>query len=465
MRFRTRIFAISILTVGAVLATVILLSWSRIVQVELGRLDERLCMEARRTIPRPGGFPRNLTVPGQTGVALTQLLDDLADKLRVASSGQLMLRVESGEHNLLVESAGTDMVGLIDSLDWVSRGQHDERCRLASFEYQQNPWRAGWIQNAGRSSFVAVNVSATTSELESTLQQVLIAVVPISLLLSILGGWLISSHTIRPISHLHRAMDLVTQKDLSHRLSGQKEDREFQVLIEAYNTMLDRLEDSFRQISRFTADAAHELKTPLTVLRGKLEQAVLTENPAQLDLNAILDEVGQLSAITRKLLLLSQADAGSMALHLEPMDISELLDELISDMELLSERLVIHRDIERDLIARVDIVLVRQLLNNLLANVMRYSLPDRAVTIQARQNGSFIEVLISNYCIPMSDDVRKHLFDRFFRGGPEHTCGVSGSGLGLSLSREIARAHGGDLSLEPSSQEIVLMKLSLPVVK
>lgn len=467
MHFRIRIFAISILTVSAVLATVITLSWSRIVQVELARLDDRLCMETRRTIPRfdENGFPRNLATPGTTDVALAPLLEDLVDKLRVASSGQLMLRIESAEHNLLIETAGAGTSELIDRLDWVNAGQPHERCRLASFEYQQNPWRAGFFQNEDKTSFIAVNLSATTSELESTLQQALIVVIPISLLLSVLGAWLISSHTIRPVRHLQRAMGLVTQKDLSHRLSGHKEDKEFQVLIEAYNTMLDRLEDSFQQISRFTADAAHELKTPLTVLRGKLEQAVLAEDSSQLDLNAILDEVGQLSAITRKLLLLSQADSGSMALHLERVNISELLDELIADMELLSEGLVIHRDIERDLITKADMVLLRQLLNNLLANVMRYCLPEKGVTIQACRNGSSIEVLISNYCIPMSADVRKHLFDRFYRGEPEHTRGVSGSGLGLSLSREIARAHGGDLTLEPGSQDIVLMKFSLPVVK
>ena len=467
MHFRTRIFAISILTVSAVLATVITLSWSRIVQVERDHLDERLCMETRRALPRFGsdGLLRNLVAPGTTGVTLEPLLADLVDKLRIQSPSHLMLRIESSGHDLLMETAGAGIGALIDQLDWVNTRQTGDRCQVASFEDQDKLWRAGFLRVGDRSSFIAVDVAATTRELQSTLRQTLIVVVPISLLLSVLGSWLIASHTIRPINHLHRAMDLVTRKDLSHRLSGHKEDKEFQVLIEAYNTMLDRLEDSFQQISRFTADAAHELKTPLTVLRGKLEKAVLSEDPSQLDLNAILDEVGQLSAITRKLLLLSQADSGSMALHLEPVNISDLLDELIADMELLSEGLVIHRAIDRDLITRADTVLLRQLLNNLLANVMRYSLPEKGVTIQACQNGSSIEVLISNYCRPMSADARKQLFDRFYRGEPEHARGVSGSGLGLSLSREIARAHGGDLSLEPSPQDIVLMKFSLPVVK
>jgi signal transduction histidine kinase len=260
-------------------------------------------------------------------------------------------------------------------------------------------------------------------------------------------------------------MDKVTQKDLSHRLPEHKEDKEFKMLIDAYNTMLDRLEDSFRQVSRFTADAAHELKTPLTVLRGKLEQAVLSENPSQLDLNAILDEVGHLSAMTRKLLLLSQADSGSMALHFEPINITELVDELIADMTLLSDELELDCEIEKDLITKGDIVLLKQLLNNLLVNVMRYSLTHKVVTIHTRQNESVIEVVISNFCLPILNDVRVKLFNRFYRGEPAYTQGISGSGLGLSLAREIARAHGGDLSLEPSESEVVTMRLLLPIVK
>ncbi|WP_372965000.1 ATP-binding protein [Marinobacter sp.] len=467
MHFRIRIFAISILTVIAVLATVISLSWSRIMQVELDHLDARLCMEARRIIPRfdSNGVLRNRAIPDDTGLAAGPMIADLVDKLRVDSPRQLMLLIESRDNDLLIKSAETDVNRLISTLNWVNADHADGLCQVASFEYQQSQWRAGFMHIADRKSFIAVDVAATAKELEKTLQEALIVVIPISLLLSILGSWLIASHTIRPINRLHQSMNLVTQKDLSHRLPGHNEDKEFQMLIEAYNTMLARLEDSFQQISRFTADAAHELKTPLTVLRGKLEQAVLSEDTSQLDLNAILDEVGHLSAITRKLLLLSQADARSMALHLEPVNITELMDELIADMELLSEDLVIHRSIERNLITKADRVLLRQLLNNLLANVIRYSLPEKGVTIEACEQESAIEVRISNYCHPMSENVRNQLFDRFYRGEPEHTQGISGSGLGLSLSREIARAHGGDLTLEQSSQDIVFIKLFIPIVK
>lgn len=494
MSFRTRIFAISILIASTVLAIVITFSWSRIAKVELERLDSRLCMEARRITPRgeTSRFNHNgsLNSVSEKGNQLepselsnSPLMEDLVDKLRVESSSQLMILVESAEHNLLIETDGIDIKKLITTLDWATvdmvdfnhRNREGASCNVASFEYNNQQWRAGFYQATNKQSIIGVDIAATTSEFKSTLREAMIVVIPFSLLLSILGAWIITSNTIRPINRLHKSMDLVTQKDLSQRLPVNKEDKEFQVLINAYNTMLDRLEDSFQQISRFTSDAAHELKTPLTVLRGKLEQAVLSEDSSQLDLNAILDEVGNLSAITRKLLLLSQADSRSMALHFEAINMTELLDELIADVELLAEDLELHCSIEPALITKADTVLLTQLLNNLLVNMIRYSVHEKGVTIEAKKTYSSvdvssidvvsIEVVISNYCQPISKEVRNQLFDRFYRGEPEHMQGISGSGLGLSLAREIARAHGGDLTIENSDSDIFSIRLSLPLNK
>lgn len=471
------------------LAVIITLSWSRIMKVELDHLDARLCMEAKRIIPRPTDVMsiEPMSTKSSLDVNTTQyisthhdqsgsrLIGDLVNKLRINSPSELLIFVESSDQGILTKSKGIDVQNIISTLNWANaepfeltdKKRISPRCQLVFFEHEQKQWRASFFQGQQTKSFLAVNVSSTTNDLENTLQSTLIVVIPFSLLLSILGAWFIATNTIRPIKRLHHSMESVTQKDFSHRLPEHKEDKEFKVLIDAYNTMLDRLEDSFQQASRFTADAAHELKTPLTILRGKLEQAIISENRSELDLNAILDEVGHLSAITRKLLLLSQADSCSMALYLEPINMTELLDELTADMELLSDDLDLHCTIEQALCFKGDIVLLRQLLNNLLVNIMRYSLQEKGVTIEAKHNDSSIEVLISNFCVPMKSEVREQLFDRFYRGEPEQMKGISGSGsgLGLSLSREIARAHGGDLTLEASMEDVVVMRLWLPIVK
>ncbi|MGX9415974.1 ATP-binding protein [Vibrio sp. WJH972] len=471
MYFRTRIFAISILTVSVVLAVVITFGWSRIMKVELDHLDSRLCMEAKRVMPTTGDqySPINVTQLSGHDVQGGKLIDDLVDKLRVNLPNELMVFVESNDHHILTKSDNADIQTFTNRFDWenvdsiestTSNNTHLP-CQFIFFEHQQNEWRASSFTISGIQSVIAVDISATTRELKSTVKSALIVIVPFSLILSILGAGFIATNSIRPVKRLHKSMDKVTQKDLSHRLSTHKEDKEFKALIDTYNEMLNRLENSFQQSSRFTADAAHELKTPLTILRGKLEQAVISEDLAQVDLSAILDEVGHLSAITRKLLLLSQADSGSLALHLESINITDLLDELTADMELLSDDLVLKCTIERELTLKGDVVLLRQLLNNLLVNVMHYSLHDKGVTIQAKQSETTIDVLIINACKPISNQTRSRLFERFFRGEPDYTQGISGSGLGLGLAREIARAHGGSLTIEPCDQETFSIRLVL----
>lgn len=128
-----------------------------------------------------------------------------------------------------------------------------------------------------------------------------------------IGAWLLSGRALAPVEKLSDAMQTVGAQGLDRRIPFDGEDREFRRLIEAFNSMLERLERSFAQASRFSADAAHELKTPLAILQGQLERAIAeaeSGSPLQKNLADILDEVQRLSVISRKLLLLSLADAG-----------------------------------------------------------------------------------------------------------------------------------------------------------
>jgi signal transduction histidine kinase len=218
--------------------------------------------------------------------------------------------------------------------------------------------------------------------------------------------------------------------------------------------MLERLERSFTQASRFSADAAHELKTPLTILQGELERTLQQVEPGsevQQRLSNLLDEVGRLSSIMRKLLLLSLADAGQMSLYLVAVDMSELLMEMVEDVELLSPYLRVQSNIPHGLKVQGDRDLLIQVLQNLLSNAIKYNLPNGWIEIQAYQTQTKLHVKIINASkeIPASD--RSRLFDRFYRGDRAHTRKVEGIGLGLSLAREIVRAHGGDLILDSTT--------------
>lgn len=501
--FRTRLFVIAGLIVGAVLSAVLLLGWSRVLAFEVERLDARLCMEARRLATQPFH-----------GEDIARLEADIVGKLHLSTPEQLMLRFEARGAASNFQSANWRGELPFDGAQWrVAKGnsppeppdspeaQPDRRppqpddnlrsprpglsfrpgdrppppdgsrppqaaCALAAFTSANPPgqqWRAARFSAQSGRAVVAIDLAATESELKDALQPALKLVIPLALALTALGAWLLSALTMRPVNRLRDAMKDVTQKALDRRLSSQGEDREFKVLINAYNTMLSRLETSFQQASRFSADAAHELKTPLTILQGRIEQALgKSRDPAvQTELTGLLDEVGRLSSITRKLLLLSQADAGWLDLHCTSIDLTGMLDEIAADAQMLLTGQTLECHIGRALSIQGDAVLLRQLFNNLISNAVRYCRPGGWVKLTARALPGGIEVVFSNATHAIEAKDRARFFDRFYRGDASHNRHIDGNGLGLSLAREIARAHGGELALQTSAPDIVVLRLSL----
>jgi signal transduction histidine kinase len=226
------------------------------------------------------------------------------------------------------------------------------------------------------------------------------------------------------------------------------------------------LERSFKQASRFSGDAAHELKTPLAILQGELERAMQHAEPGsdlQQSLSNLLDEVSRLNGIVRKLLLLSLADAGQMSLYTVEVDLSEMLTIMLEDMELLAPHLAVQTDIADRLIVRGDRDLLMQVLQNLISNAIKYNLPNGWLQIQGQQQGNRVQITITNASNPISDSERDRIFDRFYRGDPARNRKVEGVGLGLSLSREIARAHNGDLTLNDAGEGQTAFTLTLPL--
>lgn len=294
---------------------------------------------------------------------------------------------------------------------------------------------------------LAVPVQALDADMRSIRNGFLWAL-PLTLALVGAVSWWLAGRALRPLQTLTQAVRRVTAEGLDRRLDARHEDHEFVELIEVFNRMLARLERSFGQANRFTADAAHELKTPLAIIQGQLERAMqqAQELPAvQASLSSTLDEVRRLSAISRKLLLLAQADAGRLRVAAERLNMSVLLAELLEDARMLAPELHVDSSIQPELWVEVDPVLIGQVLHNLISNAIKYNLPGGWLRVQTARWGLRLEVVVSNASSGIAPQDRNRLFERFFRADPAHARQVEGVGLGLSVSREIARAHGGDL--------------------
>jgi signal transduction histidine kinase len=325
-------------------------------------------------------------------------------------------------------------------------------------------WRIGLATNGQVRIALAVDAHVIDREMNG-IRNAFLAALPFALIFIGLASWFFSARALRPLQKLTAVSRRVTATGLSQRISSQGEDREFVELIDVFNRMLGRLERSFKQAHRFSADAAHELKTPLAILQGQLERSIgMAEDGSamQRGLTSILDEVRRLSTISRKLLLLSQADAGRLSVFGVPFNLSKALDDLLEDTHMLAPQLKVTATIHPDLVITADGSLLRQVLHNLISNAIKYNVNQGWITITTACWSQQVEVRISNSSSGIPAAERSKIFERFYRADPAHSRHVEGVGLGLSVSREIARAHGGDIVLKVENEGTVQFSLLLP---
>jgi heavy metal sensor kinase len=316
-------------------------------------------------------------------------------------------------------------------------------------------WRIGVMGNPYTTLVLAADLNEFNRDLQG-LRRRFLAAVPLALLIVGGGAWFLATRALRPVAALTRAAESITERGLDQRIAAPVHDREFQRLVAVFNAMMDRLEKGFHQARRFSADASHELRTPLARVQMELEQALQAArsgSPEQQTYSGLLEEIHRLKAIIQKLLLLSLADAGRLPLQKRPVDLSALLANIVEDCRAQSPGLAVESDIAPDLAVGADADLLEQALQNLAINALKYNRPDGWVRIAASGEGGEVRVCVENSGPPIPASDRDRIFERFFRSDPSRSGGTEGAGLGLSLAREIIRAHGGELTLLESDGE------------
>jgi heavy metal sensor kinase len=287
-----------------------------------------------------------------------------------------------------------------------------------------------------------------------------------AVVLGLLGGWWLTRRALSPVKNLTDAIQKIHEHNLREPLPRTQNGDELDQLTKGFNDTLARLDDSFHRIREFTLHASHELKTPLTVLCGETETALRdgTLSPAARERAASqLDELRRLARIVDGLTLLAKADAGQVALQLEPVRFDELVRDSFADAQILAEP----KNVKVELIACEEISVrgdrhrLRQLLLNLADNAVKYNQPQGRVTMNLRRENDFAEFTIANTGAGIPPEILPRVFDRFFRGDPAHDNAVDGCGLGLSIAQWIVTAHGGaiQISSEPTKQTVVTVRL------
>lgn len=327
-------------------------------------------------------------------------------------------------------------------------------------------WRFGAFSSPQYTLFIGLSLTDYYAELNG-MARWFTAMGVLGLLFAGVGAWWTSKRAMRPLERAIRTAQRLTASDLAERIHlSRDDDREFAQLIDVLNGMMERLQSSFQQAARFTADASHELKTPLAVMLADLDDAVRHATPGSPEHERFLslfEEANRLKHITQSLLLLSQADAGRLPTHPETYDLSADLGRLVEDAEILCEQagLTLVKQIAPRLVVHADRHLLRQVFQNLLGNAIKYNRPEGGVTLRlAREEGTVVfTILNTGPAIPLEHQSR--LFERFFRGDAARHRQTDGFGLGLNIATELARANDAELRLISSHQDETVFEVRI----
>jgi signal transduction histidine kinase len=291
---------------------------------------------------------------------------------------------------------------------------------------------------------------------------------PLAVLVAAFGVWWTTGKALKPLQDIADAAERIHAKALRNRVPDPRVHDEIGRLVCVLNETFDRLERSFTQATRFSSDASHELRTPLTIMRGEIESVLASDSADPLTeklLESLLQQTHHLSAIVENLLLLSRADAGALNLRKSIVDFSELCRELAADAEILAlkRNIDISSNVANEVRVLADEWYLRRLLLNLLDNAIKYNLSFGKVEISLTKSGDLASFSIANTGSEISEEHQSRIFERFYRTEASRASEIVGSGLGLSICREIVLAHQGQIWMEKSRPGWTAFVVSLPV--
>jgi heavy metal sensor kinase len=299
-----------------------------------------------------------------------------------------------------------------------------------------------------------------------TVALILLLGLPLAVATAGFGGYLLARRALAPIERMTERAETITAERLSDRLPVSNPDNEMGRLATVFNATLARLQESFDQMRRFTADVSHELRTPLTAIRSVgevgLRGAHRDEGAYRAIIGSMLEEVDRLAVLVDRLLTLSRAETGEAALSIESIALKELADSVVADLAVLAEEKSQQVVIEAHGSPRGlgDRMMVRQALINVVDNAIKFAPAGSAIVIRVgeAQGNATVDVIDRGPGIPAA--ARDQIFSRFFRGSSDPE--TSGTGLGLSIARSAVETAGGSLTLEQSDEHGSTFRVTLP---
>jgi len=300
---------------------------------------------------------------------------------------------------------------------------------------------------------------------------ILLFSVPVLVLVASAGGYWLSRKAVAPVGEIARAAQSISEHELSKRLPILQTGDELQSLSETLNEMFGRLERAFKRVTQFTADASHELRTPIAFMRTRTEVA-LRKQRSEADYRETIvrihQELERTSALIENLMTLARADSGSEPLQVAPTNLNELFLEISETARLLAEGKSIQYDQrlpETPLHVSGNAPSLRRLFLILIDNAVKYTSREGRISVVLDSSDGAAVTEIRDTGLGISTTDLPHIFERFYRADESRSRESGGTGLGLSIAKWIAEAHQGKISVVSKVGEGSVFRVQIPLAE
>ena len=291
----------------------------------------------------------------------------------------------------------------------------------------------------------------------------------IGVVITVIVSKLLSRRILRPINNVIKTAKSISTDDLSKRIEIPKGEDELQNLILIINEMLDRLETSFENQTKFVSDASHELRTPLAIIKGYAE-IIRKRGTTDIDIfvesiDSIISETDNMRNLIQKLLFLAKGEITKINTKFVDIDANEMVHQIHSDTVVSIKTHSFHLEMGKDYKIKGDETLLQQAIRALIENAVKYSEPHTNVYIKSFIKDGFGRISIRDEGVGISDEDAKRIFDRFYRVDLSRTKATGGTGLGLAIVKRIVEIHNGKIEIDSKMNEGTEISIVLPIEK
>lgn len=451
LSIRTRLTVWNTAVTAAIVVALNLVLYLAFSQLLLDRIDAVLAFECRETVER-----------------IEQLgSDDDLGAIPAAFLEEYALRVTDDRGGVRLESPAAR------GADWplpVAAGPSAEPAFGTQLVGPLGEQRTAVVRMDGPHAGWTVQIGTALADYRAdlaTLRTILLALVPVGLLVAAAAGSFLAGRALAPVERITAAARRISGSTLDVRITADRPDDELGRLAATLNAMVTRLADALAATRRFTADASHELMTPLAQIRTEAEVALAAERSGPeyaAVLRSIVEEVDRLSRLARGLLALAREDAQAVAARAEPCELGSLVRAAVAAIEPLAARgeVAVAAAIPASVTLVLDADRLRQVLDNLLHNAVRYSRPGGTVQVGLLAEPAAVTITITDTGIGIPAADLPRIFDRFYRVDAARSRAAGGTGLGLSIASSLVARLGGRIEAQSVVGQGSTFRIILP---